>query len=75
MIKTGEDRLAALYAFNVNGCFFIDEYEVKVRPTDHVLIVTLALGGWLGGRVPARRPAFIRPDQVPCRVTSGLVTV
>ncbi len=45
VIKTGEDRLAPLYAFNVNGRFFIDEYDTRVRPADHVLIVTLALGG------------------------------
>ena len=45
IIRTGEDRLAGLYAFNVNGRFFIDEYDVKVRPADHILIVTLALGG------------------------------
>ena len=45
IIRTGEDKLAGLYAFNVNGRFFLDEYDIKIRATDHILIVTLALGG------------------------------
>jgi molybdopterin converting factor small subunit len=45
IIRPGEDRLAGLYAFNVNGRFFLDEYDTKVKATDHIVILTLALGG------------------------------
>jgi hypothetical protein len=45
IIRPGEDRLAGLYAFNVNGRFHLDEYDTRIKPTDHILILTLALGG------------------------------
>lgn len=45
IIRPGEDRLAGLYALNVNGRFYLDEYDTKITPADHILIVTLALGG------------------------------
>lgn len=45
IIRPGEDRLAGLYAFNVNGRFYLDEYDTKIEPADHIVIVTLALGG------------------------------
>jgi molybdopterin converting factor small subunit len=45
VIKKGEDRLSGQYAFNGNGRFFLDEYDSKVKAADHILILTLALGG------------------------------
>ena len=45
IIRPGEDRLTSHYSFNVNGRFHIEEYDVKVHPGDHVLVLTFALGG------------------------------
>ena len=45
LIKPGEDRLAGHYTFNVNGRFYMDQYDFVVRPGDRVIIVTLAMGG------------------------------
>lgn len=45
VIRPGEDRLTAHYAFNVNGRFHIDDYDVEVRCDDHILLLTFALGG------------------------------
>ena len=45
IIRPGEDRLTAHYSFNVNGRFHIEEYDAKVHPGDHILVLTLALGG------------------------------
>ena len=45
IIKFDEDELAGLYAFNVNGRFYLDEYGVIVQPADHILLIMLAFGG------------------------------
>ena len=45
VIRRGEDRLEGHYAFNVNGRFHVDDYEKEVRPDDHILLLTLPLGG------------------------------
>jgi hypothetical protein len=45
VILSGEDRLAGHYTFNVNGRFHVDEYDIKVRPRDHILLLTLPVGG------------------------------
>jgi hypothetical protein len=45
IVRPGEDRLTNHYSFNVNGRFHIEEYDVKVHPGDHILLLTLALGG------------------------------
>jgi len=45
VIAPGEDTLASHCSFNVNGRFHIEDYDVKVQPGDHILVVTLALGG------------------------------
>jgi molybdopterin converting factor small subunit len=45
VIRPGEDRLTAHYTFNVNGRFYIDDYDVKVKCDDHILLLTFALGG------------------------------
>ena len=45
VIRSGENKLASHYVFNVNGRFHVDEYDTQVRPDDRILIVTFALGG------------------------------
>ena len=45
VIRPGEDRLTAHYTFNVNGRFHVDDYTVEIKPTDHVVLLTFALGG------------------------------
>lgn len=45
VIDPGEDKLAKHYTFNVNGRFYIDDYSVNVRPDDHIVLLTFALGG------------------------------
>ena len=45
IIRADEDRLLGPYAFNVNGRFHLDEYETRIKAADHILILTLALGG------------------------------
>ncbi|MFH0915492.1 MAG: MoaD/ThiS family protein [bacterium] len=45
VIRPGEDRLTAHYAFNVNGRFYVDDYDVVVEGDDHILLLTFALGG------------------------------
>jgi hypothetical protein len=45
IIQPDEDRLARHYSFNVNGRFHFEDYHVKVHPSDHILILTFALGG------------------------------
>jgi molybdopterin converting factor small subunit len=45
VISPGEDRLTKHYTFNINGRFYIDDYTVNVRPDDHIVLLTFALGG------------------------------
>ena len=45
IIEAGRDRLVGHYTYNVNGRFYVDEYELVVHPADRILIVTLAMGG------------------------------
>jgi molybdopterin converting factor small subunit len=45
VIDPREDKLAKHYTFNVNGRFYIDDYSVNVRPDDHIVLLTFALGG------------------------------
>ena len=45
VIDPAEDKLTKHYTFNVNGRFYIDDYSVNVRPDDHIVLLTFALGG------------------------------
>jgi hypothetical protein len=45
VIRPDEDRLTAHYTFNVNGRFYVDDYDFKVKGHDHILLLTFALGG------------------------------
>ena len=45
VIRAGEDKLTDYYAFNINGRFYIDDKEIRIRSGDHVALVALATGG------------------------------
>lgn len=45
VILPGEDKLTSHYTFNVNGRFSMDDYDLKVKSDDHILLLTFALGG------------------------------
>jgi hypothetical protein len=45
VILSGEDRLLPQLWFNVNGRFYRDQYDLVVSPRDHILILSLAMGG------------------------------
>lgn len=40
-----EDRLTEFYVFNINGRFYIDDREIRVRQGDRVALLALAAGG------------------------------
>ena len=45
VIRPGEDKLTEYYAFNINGSFYIDDEEIRIRSGDHVALLALASGG------------------------------
>jgi molybdopterin converting factor small subunit len=45
VILTGEDKLTEHYAFNINGRFYIDDKEIRIRSGDRVGLLALATGG------------------------------
>jgi len=45
VILAGEDNLTDNYGFNINGRFYTDGKEVRVRPGDRVALLALATGG------------------------------
>ncbi|MCJ7654445.1 MAG: MoaD/ThiS family protein [Dehalococcoidia bacterium] len=45
VIHAGEDKLTEHYAFNINGRFYIDDKEIRIRSGDKVGLVALAAGG------------------------------
>jgi hypothetical protein len=45
IIEAGVDSLAGHLAYNVNGRFHLDEYDLIVHPRDRIVIVALAMGG------------------------------
>ena len=45
VIRAGENKLTEYYAFNINGCFYIDDEEIRIRSGDHVALLVLATGG------------------------------
>jgi molybdopterin converting factor small subunit len=45
VIGAGEDKLTEYYAFNINGRFYIDDKEIRIRSGDHVALLALATGG------------------------------
>lgn len=45
VILTGEDKLTEHYALNINGRFYSDDKEIRVRSGDRVALLALAAGG------------------------------
>jgi molybdopterin converting factor small subunit len=45
VIRPGEDRLVELYKFNLNGHFFFDGMDFKLRPGDRIALLVPATGG------------------------------
>jgi hypothetical protein len=45
VIRAGEDKLTEHYAFNINGRFYTDDKEIRVRSGDKVTLLALAAGG------------------------------
>ncbi len=45
VICAGEDKLTEHYAFNINGRFYIDDKEIRIRSGDRVGLLALATGG------------------------------
>jgi len=45
VICDGEDKLTEYYAFNINGRFYTDDKEIRIRSGDNVALLTLPTGG------------------------------
>ena len=45
VIRAGKDKLTEYYAFNINGRFYTDDKEIRIRSGDHVALLALATGG------------------------------
>lgn len=45
VICDGEDKLTEYYAFNINGRFYTDDKEIRIRNGDNVALLALPTGG------------------------------
>jgi molybdopterin converting factor small subunit len=45
VIRDGEDKLTDYYAFNINGRFYNDDKDIRVRSGDRIGLLALATGG------------------------------
>ena len=45
IIRAGEDRLDERYMFNINGRFYLDNEELKLKDGDRLRLLTLATAG------------------------------
>lgn len=45
IIRAGEDRLDERYMFNINGRFYFDNEELKLKDGDRLRLLTLATAG------------------------------
>ena len=45
VIRSGEDRLEESCAFNIDGQFYLEDEEVKLKDGDCLRLLTLATGG------------------------------
>ena len=45
VICDGKDKLTEDYVFNINGRFYIDDNEIRIRSGDHVALLILPTGG------------------------------
>ncbi len=45
IIRSGADKLTERYVFNINGRFYIDDNKLQLKSSDHIVLLTLAIGG------------------------------
>ena len=45
IIVAGENKLTRYYVFNINGRFHMNDSKVQIQPSDHIVLLTLPLGG------------------------------
>ena len=45
VICDGEDKLTEYYAFNINGRFYTDDKEIRIRSGDNMALLALPTGG------------------------------
>jgi molybdopterin converting factor small subunit len=45
VIRSGENRLEEQYKFNLNGYFYFDGMDFKIKPGDRIALLTPATGG------------------------------
>jgi molybdopterin converting factor small subunit len=45
VIHPGEDKLTDYFAFNINGRFYNDDKDIRIRSGDRVGLLALATGG------------------------------
>jgi molybdopterin converting factor small subunit len=45
VIREGEDKLTDYFAFNINGRFYNDDKDIRIRSGDRIGLLALATGG------------------------------
>jgi len=45
VIDFGENQLMKYYAFNINGRFYLNDSDIKVKDSDRIVLLALAIGG------------------------------
>lgn len=45
VIRAGQDKLTSYYAFNINGRFYNDDKEIRIRKGDKVSLLAIVSGG------------------------------
>jgi hypothetical protein len=45
IIVPGENQLTRHYVFNINGRFHMNDSKVRIKSSDHIVLLTFPLGG------------------------------
>ena len=45
VIRAEQDRLTSYYAFNINGRFYNDDKEIRIRKGDKITLLAIVSGG------------------------------
>jgi len=45
VIVPGENQLTKYYIFNINGRFHMNDSKVQIQSADHIVLLTIPLGG------------------------------
>jgi molybdopterin converting factor small subunit len=45
VVRDGEDKLTDYFAFNINGRFYNDDKDIRIRSGDRIGLLALATGG------------------------------